>query len=223
MKGEKENSFLLLGSASLHLLRQTSESLAGRIGYLELNGLNILEIEQHRFALTTRWLRGRFPESCLADSDESSMAWLTDLITTYVERDIPRLGLPIPATRLRRLWTMLAHLQGETINFSKLGGNLEVDGKTVSRYVDILVALLLVRRLIPWHENTKKRLVKSARFYVRDSGILHQLLGIFSYDSLLSHPIVGKSWEGFVIENLHSVLPHHALTNFLPSIHRRGN
>ena len=213
-EGRKNKQFLLLGSASMSLLRQTSESLAGRIGYLELYGLNVLEIDSHRRALNAVWLRGGFPESYLADDDEASNFWLQDLVTTYLERDVPQLAFPIPATRLRRLWTMLSHSQGETLNFSKLGSSLEIDAKTVSRYVDVLVDLLLVRRLMPWHENTKKRWVKSPRFYVRDSGILHQLLGIFSYDALLSHPVVGKSWEGFVIENVHSVLPRRAETYF---------
>ncbi len=213
-RGRKAGHFLLLGSASMRLLRQTSESLAGRISYLELGGLNILEIEDTRVAHNSRWLKGGFPESYLASSDESGMNWLEDLITTYLLRDIPLLAFPIPANRLRRLWTMLAHLQGEVINYSKLAGNLEVDGKTVSRYVDTLVDLLLVRRLLPWHENTKKRLIKSPRHYIRDSGILHQLLDIASYDSLLSHPVLGKSWEGFVIDNILSILPTHAKPYF---------
>ena len=213
-EGRKNKQFLLLGPASVRLLRQTSESLAGRIGYIELYGLNVLEIDSHRQALNSRWLRGGFPESFLADDDEASNLWLQDWVATYLERDIPQLAFPIRATRLRRLWTMLSHSQGETLNFSKLGSSLEIDAKTVSRYVDVLVDLLLVRRLMPWHENTKKRWVKSPRFYVRDSGILHQLLGIFSYDALLSHPVVGKSWEGFVIENIHSVLPRRAETYF---------
>ncbi len=124
------------------------------------------------------------------------------------------MGFRVPATRLRRLWTMLAHLQGEPINFSKLGANLEVDGKTVANYIDILVDLLLVRRLAPWYANVKKRLVKSPHFYIRDSGILHRLLGIEDYDSLLSNPVLGKSWEGFVIENILSILPKQAEAYF---------
>ncbi len=124
------------------------------------------------------------------------------------------MGFRVPANRLRRLWTMLAHLQGEPVNYSKLGGNLEIDGKTVSHYIDILVDLLLVKRLEPWYANVKKRLVKSPRFYIRDSGILHRLLGIDNYDALLSNPVLGKSWEGFVIENIHSILPKRAETYF---------
>lgn len=207
-EGRKAEQFLLLGSASKDLLRQSSESLAGRISYIEMAGLNSLEIPVKNPADINRlWLRGGFPESYLAETDSYSMAWLEDLIRTYLERDIPQLGFRISAIRLRRLWTMLAHLQGESVNFSTLAGNLEVDSKTISRYIDILVDLLLVRRLVPWHVNVKKRLVKSPRFYVRDSGILHRLLAISDYDALLSNPILGKSWEGFVIENILSILP----------------
>jgi predicted AAA+ superfamily ATPase len=142
------------------------------------------------------------------------MDWLEDLIRTYLERDLPQLGFRVPAARMRRLWTMLAHLQGEPVNCSKLGGNLEINGKTVSSYIDILSDLLLVRRLEPWQANVKKRLVKSPRYYIRDSGILHRLLGIGNYDALLSNPVLGKSWEGFVVENIHSALPRHAETYF---------
>ncbi|HED17924.1 MAG TPA: ATP-binding protein [Gammaproteobacteria bacterium] len=207
--GRKGEQYLLLGSASMDLLRQSSESLAGRISYIELAGLNLLEVP----ATTSKdrqklWLRGGFPESYLAESDALAMTWLENLIRTYLERDVPQMGFRVPAMRLRRLWTMLAHLQGESVNFSKLGANLEVDGKTVSSYIDILVDLLLVRRLEPWHVNVKKRLVKSPHFYIRDSGILHRLLGIADYNSLLSNPVLGKSWEGFVIENILSVLPN---------------
>ncbi|MBL4612148.1 MAG: ATP-binding protein, partial [Emcibacter sp.] len=207
-EGRKAEQFLLLGSASMDLLRQSSESLAGRISYLEMTGFNLLEIpitepkDIHKI-----WLRGGFPDSYLADTDANSMIWLEDMIRTYLERDIPQMGFRVSATRLRRLWTMLAHLQGENINYSTLGGNLEVDGKTISHYLDILVDLLLVRRLEPWHTNVKKRLIKSPRFYIRDSGILHRLLNISDYNALLSNPVLGKSWEGFVVENILSILP----------------
>ncbi len=213
-EGRKGKQFLLLGSASIQLLRQTSESLAGRISYLELYGLNALEIADDSASLKQRWLRGGFPESCLAADDASAMEWLFDLTATYLERDIPQFAFKIPSDRLRRLWTMLAHLQGETINQMKLAGNLEIDAKTVNRYIDILTDLLLVRRLPPWYRSTKKRLIKSPRYYVRDSGLLHQLLNITSYDMLLSNPILGKSWEGLVIENIHSMLPRHIQTFF---------
>ena len=203
----RSGQFLLLGSASMALLRQSSESLAGRISYIEMGGLNVLETELDRKNSQTLWLRGGFPDSYLAANDGIAMDWLEDLIRTYLERDVPQMGFRVPATRLRRLWTMLAHLQGEPVNYSKLGSNLEIDGKTVGNYIDILTDLLLVRRLEPWHANVKKRLVKSPRYYIRDSGIQHRLLGIGSYDALLSNPVLGKSWEGFVIENIHSVLP----------------
>lgn len=203
--GKKSEQFLLLGSASMDLMRQSSESLAGRIHYLNMGGLNILEAPNN---VNKLWLRGGFPDSYLSDSDSDSMEWLEMLIRTYLERDVPQMGFRIPASRLRRLWTMLSHLQGENINYSKLAGNLEVDGKTVTHYLDILVDLLLVRRLDSWHINVKKRLVKSPRFYIRDSGLLHRLLGIADHDALLSNPILGKSWEGFVLENILSILPN---------------
>ena len=206
--GRNDGQYLLLGSASMDLLRQSSESLAGRISYLQMAGLNLLEVPTQTPAdIQKLWLRGGFPKSYLAPTDKLGMAWLENLVRTYLERDIPQLGFRVPANRLRRLWTMLAHLQGETINFSKLAGNLDIDGKTVSYYLDILVDLLLVRRLEPWYLNVKKRLVKSQRFYIRDSGIVHRLLGISDHDALLSNPVVGKSWEGFVVENILSVLP----------------
>ena len=213
-RGRRSGQFLLLGSASMALMRQFSESLAGRISYLEMRGLSLVEVEDRQQERQTLWLRGGFPDSYLAADDDLAMDWLENLIRTYLERDIPQMGFRVPAARLRRLWTMLAHLQGETVNYSKLAANLEVDAKTVSHYIDILTDLFLVRRLEPWHANVKKRLVKSPRFYVRDSGILHRLLGINTYDALLSNPVLGKSWEGFVIENIHSVLPSRAETYF---------
>ncbi|MBT4921818.1 MAG: ATP-binding protein [Rickettsiales bacterium] len=207
-EGCKHGNFLLLGSASMELLRQSSESLAGRISYIEMRGLNLLELKDAKQATMCQlWLRGGFPDSYLAKDDNLAMNWLENLIRTYLERDVPQMGFRIPATRLRRLWTMLAHLQGENVNFSTLASNLEVDGKTVSHYIDVLVDLLLVTRLEPWHVNVKKRLIKSPRFYIKDSGILHRLLGIMDYDSLLSNPVLGKSFEGFVIENILSVVP----------------
>ncbi len=193
----------------MDLLFQSSQSLAGRIRHVFMSGFNVLETPHaDSDALNQLWLRGGFPDSYLASSDSESMEWLEMLIRTYLEQDIPQVGFRVPSGRLRRLWTMIAHLQGETLNYSKLGNNLEVDGKTVTHYLDILVDLLLVRRLNPWYGNIRKRLVKSPRFYVRDSGILHRLLGIGNYDSLLSNPVLGKSWEGFVIENIVSILPN---------------
>lgn len=207
-QGRKAGQFLLLGSASMDLMRQSSESLAGRISYLEMGGLNVAEINGKQADRQTLWLRGGFPDSYLATADDAAMDWLENLIRTYLERDVPQMGFRVPAARLRRLWTMMAHLQGETINYSKLASNLEVDAKAVSHYIDILADLFLVRRLEPWHANVKKRLVKSPRYYVRDSGILHRLLGINSYDALLSNPVLGKSWEGFVVENILSIVPN---------------
>lgn len=202
--GKEGNQFLLLGSASMDLMRQSSQSLAGRISYVDMSGANILEAgysNKHKL-----WLRGGFPNIYLAKNDEVAMSRLEYLIRSYLERDIPQMGFNVPAARLRKLWTMLAHLQGEQVNYSKLASNLEVDRKSVNYYIDILINLLLVRRIEPWHSNIKKRLVKSPRYYIRDSGILHRLLGIGSQDALSSHPALGKSWEGFVVENILSVL-----------------
>lgn len=206
--------FLLLGSASMDLLRQSSESLAGRISYIEMTGFNVLEVGEKKQNIQSVWLRGGFPESYLAQDDDTAMEWLENLIRTYLERDVPQMGFDVSASKLRRFWTMLAHLQGETVNVNKLATNLEVGRAAINHYIDILTGLLLVRRIEPWHVNVKKRLVKSPRYYVRDSGILHRLLGIGNYDALLSNPILGKSWEGFVIENIHSVLPRLAETYF---------
>ncbi len=179
--------------------------------------MNVLETAQNQKTRKQLWLRGGFPKSYLAPDQISSKLWLDDLIRTYLEREVPKFGFRIPSSRLRRLWTMLAHLQGETVNIAKLAANLEVDSKTISRYIDILVDMLLVRRLEPWFSNVKKRLVKSPRVYIRDSGILHRLLGIADYEALLSHPVLGKSWESFVIENLHSALLPPAQTFFYRS------
>ncbi|MHC8509741.1 MAG: ATP-binding protein [Rhodospirillales bacterium] len=206
-QGREAGQFLLLGSASMDLLRQSSESLAGRISYVEMSGLNAPEAGYAAPDIQKLWLRGGFPRSYLAADDGAAMHWLEDFIRTYLERDVPQAGFRIPADRLRRLWTMLAHVQGETVNHSALAANLEISVKTAGQYIDILAGLLLVRRLQPWHANVKKRLVKSPRCYIRDSGVQHRLLGIADHDALLSNPALGKSWEGFVIENLHSVLP----------------
>jgi len=192
--------YLLLGSASFDLLRQSGESLAGRVRYLELAPFSVLE--PTRKSMDALWLRGGFPESLLARSAERSLRWRQDFVRTYLERDIPQFGPRIAAETLRRFWTMLAHRQGSMLNTADLARNLGVDAKTAASYLDLLVDLLLVRRLPPWHANVGKRLVKSPRVYLRDSGVLHALLGIPDGDALLSHPVVGASWEGFVIENL---------------------
>ena len=204
-RGERAGQFLILGSASPDLLRQSGESLAGRIGYLELGPLDVREVEESR--LLRLWSRGGFPPSFLAPSDGASALWRENFIRTYLERDIPQLGPRIPAQTLRRFWTMLAHSQGGLLNASQLAGSLAVDGKTIAKYVDLMVDLLLVRRLQPIHANVRKRLVKSPKIYLRDSGILHALLGIPSLDALLGHPVAGASWEGFVIETLIRAAP----------------
>ena len=198
----------------MDLLRQTSESLAGRISYVEMTGLNVMEVPPLPQNTNRLWLRGGFPESFLAEDDTAAMEWLENLIRTYLERDVPQMGFNVPAQTLRRFWTMLSHLQGETLNTSKLASNLDVKRALITHYLDILHDLLLIRRIEPWFATVKKRLVKSPRYYVRDSGVLHRLLGIGNFDALLSNPTLGKSWEGFVIENIHSVLPRLAETYF---------
>ena len=203
-EGKEGEQFLLLGSASMDLLRPSSESLAGRISYVEMSGLNALETGEEN--TQPLWLRGGLPNSYLAKNDNVAMRRLENIIRTYLERDVPQMGFNVPAARLRRLWTMLAHLQGENVNYSKMANNLEVDRKTIIRYIDILTNLFLVRRIDPLHANVKKRLIKLPRYYIRDSGILHRLLNVENHNALLSHHILGKSWEGFVIENIHSVL-----------------
>ena len=198
--GRRSGLYLLLGSASLDLLKQTGETLAGRIAYLELTPFQVLET-QH-LPIDVLWVRGGFPESLLAPDNARSLRWRQDFIRTYLERDIPQFGPRIAAETLRRFWGMLAHHQGGLLNTSQLARNLGVDVKTASSYLDLLVDLLLVRRLTPWHANLGKRLVKSPKVYVRDSGLVHALLGIPDKESLLGHPVVGQSWECFVIENL---------------------
>lgn len=198
--GRRAGQYLLLGSASLDLLRQSGETLAGRIAYLELTPFDILETQS--IPVDRLWLRGGFPESLLAESDELSLRWRRDFIRAYLERDIPQFGPRIAAETLRRFWTMLAHHQGGLLNVAQLARNLGVDVKTAGGYLDLLVDLLLVRRLPPWHANVGKRLVRSPKVYVRDSGIVHALLSIGEKETLLAHPVIGQSWEGFVIENL---------------------
>jgi len=207
-KGNKAGQFLFLGSASIDLLQQSRESLAGRIAYVELFPIDAIEYSAEALEqLNTLWLRGGFPESLLAQSDKDSIQWRFDFIKTYLERDIPQLGPRIPAETLERFWTMLAHNQAGVLNAAQLARNLEVSGVTIGRYLDLMVDLFLVRRLQPWVSNIGKRLVRSPKIYVRDSGITHALLNIGNYTDLLGHPVVGGSWEGFVIENIMSVAP----------------
>ena len=214
-KGLRSARFLLLGSASIELLKQSSETLAGRIAYLELPPLNALEVKNAQ--REHLWTRGGFPDSLLAADEKISFQWRLDFIRTYLERDIPQLGPRIPAETLRRFWVMLAHNQSELLNASKLAGSLGVDGKTIAKYLDLMVDLLLVRRLKPWYTNTAKRMVKSPKVYVRDSGIVHALLGVQSQENLLSHPVCGSSWEGFIIENILSVTPQNTEAYFYRS------
>ena len=202
---KKPGRFLLLGSASIDLLKQSGETLAGRIGYVELRPFNMLEVDAA--APDRLWIRGGFPDSFLANSDQGSAVWRQNFIRTYLERDIPQLGPRVPAETLRRFWTMLAHAQSGTLNAAQLARALGVDGKTVARYLDLLVDLLLVRRLPSYHANVGKRLVKSPKVYVRDSGIVHTLLGLDDREAVLGHPIAGGSWEGYVVENLLAAAP----------------
>lgn len=204
-QGHDAGRYLLLGSASLDVLQQSGETLAGRIAYLELAPLNVQEAGAQ--AQDALWLRGGFPSSLLAPSDARSLQWRDNFIRTYLERDIPQFGPRIAAETLRRFWGMLAHHQGGLLNVAQLARNLGVDVKTAGGYIDLLCDLLLVRRLQPWHTNTGKRLVKSPKVYVRDTGLLHALLGIESHEQLLSHMVVGASWESHCMESLLSCAP----------------
>lgn len=212
-KGLKTGRFLILGSASIDLLRQSGETLAGRIEYIDMEPLNILETDSESDPVKL-WVRGGFPDSYLAENDEDSYDYRRNFIRTYLERDVPQFGPRIAAETLERLWMMLAHSQGQSLNASKLATSLSTSSTTVSSYVDLLADLLLVRRLQPFHSNVKKRLVKAPRVYVRDSGITHALLGLPDYNQLSGHPIFGASWEGFVIENLLAVAPPQTKASF---------
>lgn len=203
--GEKAGHFLLLGSASKDLLQQSSETLAGRIRYLELPPFTFQELYQDDhwgFNPEKLWFRGGFPDSYLAESDQESWNWRHDFITTYVEKDIPLFGPQVSATRMKRFWTMLAHFHSQQANLSDIGKSLEVSHTTARTYLDILQDFFMIRQLQPWAGNTKKRLVKSPKIYIRDSGLLHNLLRIHNFEQLLGHPILGASWEGFVAENI---------------------
>jgi predicted AAA+ superfamily ATPase len=213
-RGHRTGRFLLLGSASMDLLRQSGESLAGRIAHVDLGPFDVLELESSMPDPTPLWVRGGFPDSYLAANDRSSFAWRKDFIRSYLEREIPLLGPRIPAETLESLWTMLAHNQGGLLNASRLAAALMVSAQTIARYIDLLTDLLLVRRLRPFHHNAGKRIVKAPKVYVRDSGIVHSLLGIADYNALSGHPVVGSSWEGFVIENLLAAAPDLTVASF---------
>jgi len=200
--GERFGHFLLLGSAALELMRQSSETLAGRVAYLEIGPVGILEAGDARLDAQTLWVRGGFPESLLAQGDSASLEWRRDFIRSYLERDVPMFAPRMPVQALGRLWTMLAHQQGGLLNQARLAAGLGVSAPTVTRYTDLMVDLQLVRRLAPWSGNVGKRLVKAPKIYVRDSGIVHALLDLDTWNDVLGHPVVGASYEGFVIENL---------------------
>ncbi len=203
--GEKAGQFLLLGSASRDLLQQSSETLAGRIRYLELAPFSALEIYKNDplgFNPEKLWFRGGFPDSYLAPTEDESWEWRNDFIATYVERDIPLMGPNVSASRMKKFWTMLAHYHGQQVVLSAIGKSLEVSHTTIRTYLDTLIDFYMVRQIQPWSGNTKKRLVKSPKIYLRDTGLLHNLLNISSFDRLLGHPVLGASWEGFVVENI---------------------
>ena len=214
-RGKRTGRFLILGSASVDLLRQSGESLAGRIEYVPLNPFDVLDVSPEVASTTELWVRGGFPDSLLAASGDDSLIFRRNLIRTYLERDISEFtGRRIPAETLERLWTMLAHGQGALLNASKLAASLMVSSPTVAGYIDLLVDLLLVRRLRPFYSSTGKRLVKSPKIYIRDSGLVHALLGLDSHNALIGHPVAGASWEGFVIENLLAAAPPGTAAHF---------
>ena len=220
--GEKAGHFLLLGSASKDLLQQSSESLAGRIRYLELSPFSVTELYQNDplgFNLEKLWFRGGFPDSYLANSESESQDWRRDFISTYVEKDIPLFGPQVPATRMKRFWSMLAHYHGQQAVLTEIAKSLEVSHTTARTYLNILQDFFMVRQVQPWSGNTKKRLVKTPKVYIRDSGLLHSLLNISSYDQLMGHPAVGASWEGFVMENILNQLS----PNWTASYYRSSN
>lgn len=203
--GFRTGQFLLLGSASLVLLRQASETLAGRIATLEMTPLQVEEIgppDEDRL-----WVRGGFPDSFLAPNDGASLEWRHFFIRSYLERDIPEFGPRIPAETMRRFWTMLAHEQATMLNAARIAAALGVAGATVARYLDLLVDLLLVRRLQPWAGPSAKRLIRSPKIQIRDSGVVHALLGLLGFEDILGHPVAGASWEAFAVETLLAVAP----------------
>lgn len=202
----KPGRFLLLGSASPQLLRQASESLAGRISFHELAPFDMGEIGLTHFELQSFWLRGGYPPSWLAKTEQASMAWRESFISTHLERDIPSFGIRVPGTTMRRFWQMLAHLHGQLWNASRLASGFGVSAPTVEHYLDILEATFMVRRLLPLHVNLGKRLVKSPKVYLRDSGLLHALLGVVTLDDLSGHPVLGASWEGWALEQIAQLL-----------------
>lgn len=213
-EGIRHNLYLILGSASMELLRQSGESLAGRISYVALNPINIIEAKKSGIGLATIWLRGGFPDSLTASSDSKSFRWRSDCIRSYLERDIRIFSERTPIALVEHLWTMLAYSQGSTVNYSTLAKSLGVSAPTIRSYIELLEKLLLVRVLRPFRANVNKQYVKSPKVYVRDSGLTHALLGLQNELQLYGHPVVGRSWEGFVIENILSVLPQGTQAHF---------
>ena len=211
MDENKQNGqFIILGSASPALIQQSSETLAGRISYFELTPFLLKEVsdDHHLKTLRRLWLRGGFPRSYLASNEKESFEWRLDFIRTFLERDIPQLGFRTPAKTLERFWRICSHLHGQLLNSSKLGESMGVSHHTVRSYVDMLEQSFVLRVLQPYESNLKKRLIKSPKIYIRDSGILHALLGIENHNDLLGHPVYGASWEGLVIENILPFLPN---------------
>ncbi|MBV9991674.1 MAG: ATP-binding protein [Alphaproteobacteria bacterium] len=213
--GEKAGQFLVLGSAALDLLRQSSESLAGRVDFLELTPLQPQEVAAAE--IDRLWLRGGFPDSFLSDTDAESSRWRQAFIRSYLERDIPQFGIRVPAETIERFWTMLAHTQAALFNAQRFAHSLGVGGHAVAHYLGILVDLLLVRRLQPWTANLGKRLVKSPKIYLRDSGMLHALLNLPTLNDVLGHPVAGASWEGFALEAVLAAAPDGANPYFYRS------
>lgn len=201
-RGKRTGGFLLLGSASLDLIKNAGETLAGRVAFVEMTAIGAGEIDRGQAHQTRLWLRGGFPDSYLATSDAESFALRVDLIRSYLERDIPLFGPRIPAEAMRRLWTMLAHNQAQLLNASRLASAMSISSPTVARYIDLLTDLMLVRRLPPYFANVGKRLTKSPKVFIRDSGIVHALLGLKSLDDVLGHPVAGASWEGHALQSI---------------------
>jgi uncharacterized protein len=200
--GDRTGHFLLLGSAAIDLMRQASETLAGRVDYIDLSPIDALELPTQVGDINHLWIRGGFPESLLAPDDAASMNWRHSFIRSYLERDVPMFAPRLPAETIGRLWTMLAHAQATPLNQSRLAASLAVSTPAVTRYIDLLVDLMLVRRLRPWSGNVGKRLVRAPKVYIRDSGLTHALLELETWEDVLGHPAAGASWEAFVIDNL---------------------
>ena len=205
-KGERTAQFLILGSASPELLQKSSETLAGRISYMELNPLNLTEIAKNDYEMKQHWFRGGYPDSFLAETDAVAVQWCEDFVGSYVERYMPQLGVTLAPLQLRRFCSMLAYQQGSTLNLSKLSRSMGIDGKTVRHYINLLEGLFILRRIPAWSRNAGKRLIKAPKIYLRDTGILHTLTDLHSLEQVLGHPVCGHSWEGYCIEQISQLL-----------------